>query len=110
MFVARTPTFLLSVMSLLFCRVPSVVGLRFLRSNVGMPISNTAATSRLLRQYSSTKLFSAAVPAGGEDTVIATCSKKIKDLLNPVKLSVTSTNDDPNGSHVRIRLCFNVHF
>lgn len=42
--------------------------------------------------------------AGAADTVVATCTKKIRDLLNPVKLEVTSSNDDPNGSHVRFAL------
>lgn len=39
---------------------------------------------------------------GVDDTVIATCTKKITDLLNPVRLKVTSSNEDPNGSHVRV--------
>lgn len=37
-----------------------------------------------------------------EDTVISTCTRKITELLNPVRLKVTSTNDDPNGSHIQI--------
>lgn len=38
--------------------------------------------------------------ASGESTVISRCTKNITDLLNPVRVKVTSTNDDPNGSHV----------
>lgn len=37
---------------------------------------------------------------GAADTVVETCTRKITELLNPVKLKVTSSNDDPNGSHV----------
>ncbi len=36
----------------------------------------------------------------GEDTVVSRCTQKISSALNPVKISVTSTNDDPNGNHV----------
>lgn len=47
------------------------------------------------------RLYSA---IGGEsisaDTVVARCTKKIVDSLNPKECSVTSTDDDPNGSHV----------
>lgn len=39
--------------------------------------------------------------AGGEDTIVSRCTEKISSALSPVKISVTSTNDDPNGSHVR---------
>ncbi len=34
------------------------------------------------------------------DTVVARCTKRINDLLSPLKVAVSSTNDDPNGSHV----------
>lgn len=41
---------------------------------------------------------------GGEsitaDTVVARCTRKIVDSLNPKQCTVTSTDDDPNGSHV----------
>ena len=40
--------------------------------------------------------------SSGEDTVVSLCRKKIADMLNPVKLIVTSSNDDPNGSHVSL--------
>lgn len=50
------------------------------------------------------RLYSA---IGGEsisaDTVVARCTKKIVDSLNPKECSVTSTDDDPNGSHVSCR-------
>jgi hypothetical protein len=48
---------------------------------------------------SATRLFS--TEGGEEDTVVSTCTKKISDLLSPVHIKVTSSNDDPNGSHVR---------
>lgn len=38
--------------------------------------------------------------AGDEDTVVSRCTQKISSALKPVKISVTSTNDDPNGNHV----------
>ena len=34
------------------------------------------------------------------ETVVSRCTKKIVDSLNPVECTVTSTDDDPNGSHV----------
>jgi hypothetical protein len=37
---------------------------------------------------------------GTADTVVETCTRKITELLNPIKIKVTSSNDDPNGSHV----------
>ena len=37
---------------------------------------------------------------GEIDTVVARCTRKISESLNPVKISVTSSDDDPNGSHV----------
>ncbi|KAJ1427806.1 bola protein [Ochromonadaceae sp. CCMP2298] len=49
---------------------------------------------------SSTRLFS----SEGEDTVVSTCTKKIADLLSPVHLKVTSSNDDPNGSHIQVEV------
>ena len=36
------------------------------------------------------------------DTVVSRCTEKIRDLVKPVKLVVTSSNDDPNGSHVSL--------
>jgi hypothetical protein len=44
--------------------------------------------------------------SGSEDTVVATCTKKISDLLKPMRIKVTSSNDDPNGSHVSLRANF----
>lgn len=37
----------------------------------------------------------------GEDTVVSRCTEKITSALKPQKIVVSSTNDDPNGSHVR---------
>jgi stress-induced morphogen len=36
------------------------------------------------------------------DTVVGRCTSKITSALNPSKISVTSTNDDPNGSHIQV--------
>lgn len=36
------------------------------------------------------------------DTVVSRCTSKISAALNPSKCIVTSTNDDPNGSHIQI--------
>jgi hypothetical protein len=47
-----------------------------------------------------------AATSGSEDTVVATCTKKISDLLKPMRIKVTSSNDDPNGSHVSLRANF----
>mmetsp|Transcript_23786 Transcript_23786/g.26035 ORF Transcript_23786/g.26035 Transcript_23786/m.26035 type:complete len:165 (+) Transcript_23786:4158-4652(+) len=38
----------------------------------------------------------------GGDTIVSRCERKIADLLKPVKVKVTSSNDDPNGSHIQI--------
>jgi acid stress-induced BolA-like protein IbaG/YrbA len=46
---------------------------------------------------------------GEEDTTVARCKAKITDLLKPVELEVTSTNDDPNGSHIQV-LCVSDEF
>jgi hypothetical protein len=67
------------------------------------------AASRLSRlgPIRNIRLYSA---IGGEsisaDTVVARCTKKIVDSLNPKECSVTSTDDDPNGSHVSCRKIF----
>lgn len=42
------------------------------------------------------RAFSASI----EDTVVSRCTANLTKLLKPVKVVVTSTNDDPNGSHV----------
>lgn len=41
--------------------------------------------------------------------MVSVCTQKIRDLLKPVQLSVTSTNDDPNGSHIRV-VCVSEEF
>jgi hypothetical protein len=35
------------------------------------------------------------------NTVVSRCTKKINESLNPTECTVTSTDSDPNGSHVR---------
>jgi stress-induced morphogen len=37
-----------------------------------------------------------------EDTVVSRCTSKISALLKPLKITVTSNNDDPNGSHINV--------
>ena len=37
-----------------------------------------------------------------EDTVVSRCTSKISALLQPLKITVTSNNDDPNGSHINV--------
>jgi hypothetical protein len=37
------------------------------------------------------------------NTVVSRCTKKIVDSLQPTECVVTSTDDDPNGSHVRLK-------
>jgi hypothetical protein len=44
--------------------------------------------------------YSIPVNDANEDTVVSRCESKIMKGLNPKKIKVTSTNDDPNGSHV----------
>jgi hypothetical protein len=48
------------------------------------------------------RTFHYSIPVGdaNEDTVVSRCESKIMKGLNPKKIKVTSTNDDPNGSHV----------
>lgn len=40
----------------------------------------------------------------GEDTVVARCTKKITDALQPTRLKVSAAHDDPNGSHIAIEI------
>jgi hypothetical protein len=66
--------------------------------------AHTVRVHRQNRLYSPTSLSSASSDGseGGGETVVSICTQKIRDLIKPVQLSVTSTNDDPNGSHVRL--------
>ena len=84
MLLSQSVLYSFIIMSFIFSK--SVAFSTFRRSYKTSPVSVI-----LSRQFSS---------SGAADTVVATCTKKIKDLLNPVKLKVTSSNDDPNGSHV----------
>ena len=49
-------------------------------------------SDRFLRLHSTT--------GGDNDNVVTRCTQKISALLNPLKILVTSSNEDPNGSHV----------
>lgn len=42
--------------------------------------------------------------AAGEDTVVARCTQKIQEALNPSKLIVQAAHDDPNGSHISVEV------
>jgi hypothetical protein len=53
------------------------------------------------------RMFASEGQASVEDTVVSRCTQKITELLKPAKVVVTSTNSDPNGSHVRLHSsCF----
>ena len=62
-------------------------------------LSNQARFFVRISKAASTRLFST---SSEDDTVVTRCTNKINALLNPVKLLVTSSNDDPNGSHVSL--------
>lgn len=53
-------------------------------------------SDRFLRLHSTT--------GSDNDNVVTRCTQKISALLNPLKILVTSSNEDPNGSHVRVTL------
>ena len=38
--------------------------------------------------------------SGNSETIVAKCTRKISELIEVKELKVTSSNDDPNGSHV----------
>ena len=67
------------------------------------PVFKVASTWRI--SNSVTRLFSSM----GEDTVVARCTEQIKAMLKPVKLQVTSSNDDPNGAHINVE-CVSTEF
>jgi stress-induced morphogen len=39
---------------------------------------------------------------------IGRCTSKISEALSPSKCLVTSTNDDPNGSHIQVKVVSNI--
>ncbi len=41
---------------------------------------------------------------GAEVGAVESCRRKIQEALTPVQLVVKSSNDDPNGSHVALRV------
>ena len=91
--IARTNSFSLITSKML--SFPSLIG-----GHRRLFISRTARTfakpitDRLVRLHSST--------GSDNDNVVTRCTQKISALLNPLKILVTSSNEDPNGSHVRI--------
>ena len=64
-----------------------------------------ASASASSPRTTTTRLFSAA----SDNTVVGRCTQKITDALNPTKIVVTATNDDPNGDHIQI-LCISNEF
>lgn len=38
--------------------------------------------------------------SGEVETLVARCTRKISESISPTQIKVTSSNDDPNGSHV----------
>jgi acid stress-induced BolA-like protein IbaG/YrbA len=56
--------------------------------------------------HKQSRLFST---TDSEDTVVSRCTQKITDLLKPAKLVVTSSNEDPNGSHIVVE-CISEEF
>ena len=57
--------------------------------------------SRPIAAAASRRLFCS---GGSPDTVVSRCTAKIQAALNPTKCRVTSTNDDPNGSHIQVEV------
>jgi hypothetical protein len=84
-------------LSLHFVRPCLVNRAKFIKPNV----ITAGATGN--RSYQVSRLFSTSF-SSSEDTVVSRCTEKISKMLNPMRISVTSTNDDPNGSHVRFLL------
>ncbi len=85
----------------------------FLRSAI--VVRRTLSSSQSIRTFRNTALFQHAGchdACNHDDTVVARCTQKISELLKPMKIKVTSSNDDPNGSHVSdiFVLFFNVNF
>ena len=62
------------------------VGRRLFARTIAKPV-----TDRIIRLYST---------GNDNDSVVSRCTQKISSLLNPLKILVTSSNEDPNGSHV----------
>ncbi len=46
----------------------------------------------------------AAAAGAGEVGAVESCRRKIQAALEPVQLVVKSSNDDPNGSHIALRV------
>lgn len=77
----------------------SIVGLS---SRIRAPTSHGFRTlpTVFVNHRQGSRLFSSA--GSEEDTVVSRCTEKLTELLNPAKLRVTSSNEDPNGSHVSL--------
>ena len=60
------------------------------------------ASKNLVKFAGINRLQSLKMSTGSGDTVVDRCTQKITDSLKPSQLIVTSSNDDPNGSHVSI--------
>ena len=64
-------------------------------------LSSSLAFSLLRSVATTRRLFCA---GGSAETVVSRCTAKITAALNPVNCRVTSTNDDPNGSHIQVEV------
>lgn len=68
-----------------------------------VPPPSSSPTS--FRRASRTSLAAAADGAvAGEVGAVESCRIKIQAALSPVELVVKSSNDDPNGSHIALRV------
>ncbi len=79
-----------------------------------LPFAVRKSAPKVIRGiFGSNPTSSAAVSAlfmsstAGEDTVVARCTQKIQDALEPSKLIVTGMHDDPNGSHIAVEIVSN---
>ena len=75
--------------------VPSQNSILLSRFSQALPASAKSLRPRMQSTTGGT-------PDLGEDTVMKTVHQKISDALNPTRLQVVPTYDDPNGSHVSI--------
>lgn len=47
--------------------------------------------------------------SNGSETIVDRCTRLIQESLNPLNLQVLSSNDDPNGAHIKIE-CISEQF
>lgn len=65
----------------------------------------TRTTRYAFARSASSRLFSTTLDGSGPDrTVVGTCTEKIKQALNTDTVTVEGAYDDPNGSHISIKV------